>query len=404
MAYALEEGRATREVGLQAVSGVADPRFHSLVRAFGKVFANARPGGGALAVYLRGEPVVDVWAGTTDELGASPWERGSAPIIFSASKGLSSLVVHRLADRGLIDYDRPVAAYWPEFAANGKESVTVRDVLVHEAGLSQLPGIANNANELLDHRLMERRLAAAPRDRFARKPAYHALTIGWLLSGLARAVTGKDMRELYQSELGAPLGIDEVHLGRPPEDSPVHLVPLVDPYNRYAKLCNDQLLDALSRRSRTRAIVDTAYAGSGTARLLCEPHTAGVDAQMPSANAVATARALAKIYAAVAGDGSVDGFRLLSPESVARFPRKLGFRFDRVLGVPMMWNMGFHSTPLPGLAKGFGHVGLGGCFGWADPTRQLSVALVHNRLPSTFVYDLGVFAWAVPLALRAARR
>ncbi|MGL6236626.1 MAG: serine hydrolase domain-containing protein [Segniliparus sp.] len=404
MSQALSESQVSREDEPQAVHGTADLRFQPLVRAFGKVFADLRPGGGALAVWLRGEPVVDVWAGTTDAAGAEQWERNSAPVVFSASKGLSSIVAHRLADRGLVDYEAPVAEYWPEFAANGKAAVRVRDVLNHTAGLSQLPGVANNANELLDHRLMEERLAAAPLDRFAGRPAYHALTLGWLLSGLARAVTGKDMRELYQAELAAPLGIDGVHLGRPASDSSTRLAPLVDPYARFSRLCSDQMLDALARRRATRPLAESVYAGSGSARILNEIHLAGVDAQMPAANAVATARALATIYAAIAGDGSVGGARLLSPAAVARFPRKRSFRFDRVLGVPMMWHMGFHSAPLPGLVKGFGHVGAGGCFGWADPARGLSVALVHNRLPSTFVRDLGVFTWVVPLALRAVRR
>ena len=138
-------------------------------------------------------------------------------MVFSATKGMASTVIHRLADRGLIDYDAPVAEYWPEFGANGKSKITVRDVMRHRAGLSHLNGVSKA--DLMDHRLMEERLAAAPVNRVLYgKPAYHALTYGWLMSGLARAVTGKGMRELIREELAEPLSTDGLHLGRPPAE------------------------------------------------------------------------------------------------------------------------------------------------------------------------------------------
>ena len=120
------------------------------------------------------------------------WSADSAAMVFSATKGMAATVIHRLADRGLIDYEAPVAEYWPEFAANGKASLTVRDVMRHAAGLSGLRGASTE--DLLDHAVMEERLAAAAPGRLLGKSAYHALTFGWLMSGLARGVTGKGMR------------------------------------------------------------------------------------------------------------------------------------------------------------------------------------------------------------------
>ena len=146
-------------------------------------------------------------------------------MVFSATKGVASTVIHRLADRGLLSYDEPVAEYWPEFAANGKDEITVRDVLRHRAGLSHLKGVSKE--ELLDHLLMEERLAAAPVDHLRGRPAYHALTYGWLLSGLTRAVTGKGMRELIREEVARPLNTDGLHLGRPPAGSPTKVAQIL---------------------------------------------------------------------------------------------------------------------------------------------------------------------------------
>jgi len=165
-------------------------------------------------VYLDGRPVVDVWTGWADRRGEQPWSANTGAVVFSATKGLTATVIHRLVDRGVLAYDRPVAEYWPAFGANDKAAITVRDVMGHRAGLSHLNGAS--LAQLLDHRVMEARLAAAPAGRLRGQPAYHALTFGWLMSGLARAVTGMGMRELIRLELALPLNTDGLHLGRPP--------------------------------------------------------------------------------------------------------------------------------------------------------------------------------------------
>jgi CubicO group peptidase (beta-lactamase class C family) len=151
-------------------------------------------------------------------------------MVFSATKGVTSTVIHRLADRGLIDYEAPLAEYWPEFGANGKAEITVRDVMRHRAGLSQLRGVRKH--ELLDHRRMEDRIAAAPVDSHFGRSAYHALTYGWLMSGLARAVTGMSMRELIRTEVAGPLGTDGIHLGRPPAAAPTRVARIIGPQHR----------------------------------------------------------------------------------------------------------------------------------------------------------------------------
>jgi CubicO group peptidase (beta-lactamase class C family) len=195
------------------VGGSAAAEFGPLVRAFARTFGHRRGAGAGLAVHLHGEPLVEIWTGSA---GGSPWTADTGSVIFSATKGVTATVIHRLADRGLLDYAAPVAEYWPEFGANGKDRITVRQVMTHSAGLSSLSPIASGLDEVLDHRLMEERLAAAKPDRLLGIPAYHALTYGWLLAGLARAITGQGMAELFRSEVAEPLGIDGIHLGRPP--------------------------------------------------------------------------------------------------------------------------------------------------------------------------------------------
>ena len=161
--------------GLPAhVQGAADPRFSCAVRTFASLFPGPRCGGGALSVYVDGEPVVDVWTGWADRHGEVRWTADTGAMVFSASKGVASTVLHRLVDRGLLSYDAPIAQYWPEFGAKGKSAITVLDMMRHRAGLSHLKGVSKD--ELLDHHLMEERLAAAPVDRLAGRAAYHAFT------------------------------------------------------------------------------------------------------------------------------------------------------------------------------------------------------------------------------------
>lgn len=343
-----------------------------------------RPGGGALCVYVDGEPVLDIWAG--EARPGLPWTHDTAPIVYSASKGVTATVIHRLADRGLLSYDAPVARYWPEFAANGKEAVTVRDVLAHKSGLAALAAIASTPEELLDHELMEQRLAAAPVGRYYGKAAYHAMSYGWLLAGLARAITGNDMRTLYRTEIADVLGVDGIHLGRPPADSPTV------PAGIYAQLDKAVTLPFLSRGLSIGARVVDFIPGArgatgaihvpGAERIVADDgHTSAplYDTQMGAGNAICTAPALAKLYGALSNRGTVDGRQLLSAEKTAELAHGRGGRPNLLL-TRDLWELGYHCIPAPGLVGGFGHMGAGGSTGWADPKRHIAVGLAHNHL------------------------
>jgi CubicO group peptidase (beta-lactamase class C family) len=386
----------------RGVSGAADPHFANVVGIFARLFPGRRFGGGALAVYIDGVPVVDVWTGWSDRTGTERWSADTAAMVFSATKGVASTVIHRLADRGLLSYDDPVAEYWPEFAANGKADITVRDVLRHRSGLSHLRGVTKA--ELMDHLLMEEKLAAAPVDHLRGVQAYHALTYGWLLSGLARAVTGKGMRELIRQEIARPLNTDGLHLGRPPAGAPTKPAQILLPQGRLRAPVFNFVVPKLAGLPFSGALGAMYFPGVIS---LIKGDTAFLDGEVPAANGVVTGRGLAKMYAVLANGGRIDGKKYLSEELARGLAGQPQRKWpDANMVVPMPFHLGYHESPVPGLLKGFGHVGLGGTLGWADPESGSAFGFVHNRLLTPLLFDMGSFAGlASPLrnAIEAAR-
>ncbi|HTQ18286.1 serine hydrolase domain-containing protein [Mycobacterium sp.] len=384
------------------VQGACDSRFGAAIKAFSALFPARKFGGGALSVYIDGVQVVDVWTGFADRDGKVPWTADTGAMVFSATKGLAATVIHRLVDRGLLDYDVPVAEYWPEFGFNGKAAVTVNDVLRHRSGLAHLKGVGKD--EIMDHLGMEARLADAPLDSQHGKMAYHAITYGWLLSGLARAVTGKGMRELFREELALPLDTDGLHLGRPPADAPTTPAQTLLPQTNFPTPVLDFVAPKIAGLSFSGLLGSIYFPGIFS---LLQGDMPFLDGEVPAVNGVVTARALAKVYAAIANGGEIEGTRLLSSELVDGLKGKSDLTPDLNLGIPFTYHKGFQSSPVPGLLPGYGHIGLGGTVGWADPDTGSSLAYVHNRLLTLMLFDVGSFAGLAPLlsgAIAAARK
>jgi CubicO group peptidase (beta-lactamase class C family) len=393
----LEVAGNRRSVLPRGVHGAADPHFACAVRSFASMFPGRRFGGGALAVYLDGEPVVDVWTGWSDRRGQVPWSADTATMVFSATKGMASTVIHRLVDRGLIDYDAPVAQYWPAFGANGKSAITVRQVMRHQAGLSALHGAS--AQDLLNHELMEERLAAARPGYSFGKPAYHALTYGWLMSGLARAVTGKGMRELIRRELAEPLGTDGLHLGRPPVSSPTRPAQIIMPQSAIQNPVFNAVAPKIAALRLSAGFGSLYFPG---VKAVAQGDIPLMDGEIPAANGVTTARGLARMYGAIANGGRIDGTQFLSRELAAGLSGRRSLRPDGNLVIPLAFHLGYHRLPFD-VIPGFGHVGLGGSLGWADPDSGLAFGFVHNRLLSPFVViDHAGFVATGALARRGA--
>lgn len=390
------------------MGGSAAAEFAPFVRAFARAFGNRRGAGAAFTLHRYGEPLLDIWIGSG---GDAPWARDTGTIIFSATKGISATVVHRLADRGLLDYSAPVAEYWREFRANGKHKITVRQLMTHRAGLSALAPIATGLADVLDHRLMEQRLAAAKPDRLLGVPTYHALTFGWLVAGLARAITGTSLAELFRTEVAEPLGIDDgLHLGRPPADAAISYAPLAGTQLSMAgKPLGAAVLGRSHRIPGALGAATRCLFLPGLEAILEGPHPPILDTELGAGNGVCTAPALATMYGALANDGVLAGRRYLGGHTMKALRRIETYQPDRALFyAPMLWRLGYHSLPMPGAHAGFGHIGLGGSFGWAEPRLGLSVGFVHNRLSAAQLhYDQSAAFWLLPLmlnCLRATRR
>jgi CubicO group peptidase (beta-lactamase class C family) len=396
------------------VGGAAHPDFGGVAREFERQLGRTR-GGAAVAVFHRGEPVVDLWGGRRTDDGA-PWEHDTLAMCFSTTKGVASFALHLLADRGLVDYDAPVADHWPEFAQNGKAAVTVRHVLSHSAGLHRLRSVIDSAHHMLDWDHMVDALARqAPAYEPGTKAGYHALTYGWLVGEIVRRASGSSLAEVIAQEVARPLGLDGLHLGCPPSER--HRVAPLEPmgspmrplpapiYRAQRRLgaLGGKALSLVRSPVNTRRMIN-ALVPRGMEDVLWGPEI--MDASVPAANGFFSARSLATMYAALAGRGDVGGTRLLSPATVARIGEVQNDTRDLVLVVPMRWRLGYHRvvTHRGQITEAFGHFGFGGSGGWADPSRDLAVAMVCNRGTGTPVGDLRLARLSHEARLAADRR
>ena len=356
---------------------LVDPRFGQLAGQFFRLFERPSSGGGALAVYLGGEPVVDIWSGwaTPD----TRWQPDTVSVSFSTGKGVASTVLHRIVERGLIEYDTPIAEYWPEFATAGKDTVTVRQLLTHQAGLHRVRGLVPGRLALLDHDSMVTALASATPDRRRlTTPGYHAVTFGSLIAELTSRATGSSFTDLVRTEIAEPLGIEEFWF-QVPEDQRPRIAKLFPRINQF-KVPWETASYALTRMPALRNIADAGMP-EGFDELVRSP--AIHDYVMPGWNGVFSARALARMYAALANRGVVGGRRFLSEETLDQVSEVQTLARDYVLGIRMNWRLGYHSAFVANRSQSrhaFGHYGLGGSGAFADPETGLSLAFVTNRM------------------------
>ena len=369
------------------LKGYVHPDFWSVARLLKKFLPRSGGGGAAVAAYHRGEKVVDLWGGTKDATG-SRWEEDTLSLSYSTTKGVASTALHMLVDRGELDYDDPVARYWPEFAAGGKSAITVRQLMCHEAGLYDIRSMVTHANEMLEWKRMTELLAAAtPVHPPGAAHGYHGLTYGWLVGELVQRISGRTLGEFLEVEIARPLDLDGLFVGLP--KSAMH---------RRATLIQAALTspDALERRrkfgrgaDRFLKVLRVPVDLQESAAALIPPGMEELDfnsealaaACMPAMNGIFTARSLARLYATLANGGELDGVRLLGPETLARATQIQNRGLDRVVPLPMHWRLGYHRVfaPFRNVERAFGHFGFGGSGAWADPHRNLSVALTVNH-------------------------
>jgi CubicO group peptidase (beta-lactamase class C family) len=313
-------------------------------------------------------------------------------ICFSGTKGIAATAIHILATDGLIDYDAPVARYWPEFGCNGKEAITVRQVLAHQAGLHKTGPLIDQLTDILDwDRIVDRLAKAQPEFHPGTANGYHAITFGWLVGELVHRVSGLRFSDFVEQRIAVPLGLGGLYVGEAdgqmgrladlvglPPLQRSGAMPLPSEY-RAPEWMPPGLIKSLLNRGLTPSNMKELFT-----------HPAFWKACLPAMNGVCTARSLAKMYAALSLGGELEGTRLVSEEIVERASQVQMKRRDKVVLYPLHWRLGYHRADalLMDVPRAFGHFGMGGAGGWANPELKLSAALVHSGFPLSLAGQL----------------
>jgi CubicO group peptidase (beta-lactamase class C family) len=354
------------------LQGHAEPGFGKVADAFRRCFREHGDIGAAVAVYQAGVPVVDLWAGAADGTGDRPWQDDTVVMTFSTTKGVTAVCANLLVQRGLLDPYAPVAHYWPEFAANGKDKVTVEMVLSHRAGVAAVDGDVAIDDVLGWDGVVTAIAATVPQWQPGTAHGYHARTYGWITGEIIRRVTGRSTGRYFAEDVAAPLGL-QYWIGLPPEIEHrcADLVPAGGP-SFLSLLDRDSLLYRVM--AGPSSLFVNGYDESWNSRRMRA-------VELPSSNGIGDARSLARLYAACIGP--VDGIRLLHDDTVAEATRLRSQGVDLVVGQELCFGLGFLAGPsLLGLGRTrvFGHSGAGGSTAFADPETGISAAYVMNRL------------------------
>ena len=370
------------------VNGLVAEGFEPVRDAFVGNFEARGDRGAAVTVYRHGHRVVDLWAGTKDVDGSAPWERGTAQIVRSATKGVAAAALLLLAQRGELDLDAPVGEYWPEYKAAGKDRTLVWHLLAHRAGVPVLDRPLTPVQAADPGLAAEAVAAQAPVWEPGTDHGYHAQTYSWLTGELVRRVTGRSIGAWIADEIAGPVGAD-VWVGLPASEA-----------GRVGRVAQLEAVtsDTGVLRTRPKRSVSEAYANpdSLTRRAFGaitpipdENDPAYRAAVLPASNGIATADGLARVYASLIGelDG---GTRLFTPETteLARTERSSGP--DRVLVISTRFGLGYmlHGSASPLLSEtSFGHPGRGGALGFADPESGIAFGYVTNGFRKSVTAD-----------------
>ena len=371
-----------------AISGFAKPGFEAVREAFAENFQRRNELGAACCVYYRGERVVDLWGGIRNEATGEAWEEDTMVIVFSTTKGLAGLAMALAHSRGLFDYDDRIAKYWPEFAQQGKDKITIRQLLAHQAGLFAFAELGDRSTLADPDRLAVVLARQKPAHEPGTQQVYHALTLGYYESELLRRVDLKhrSLGKYFQDEIAAPLALDFYF--RLPEEIPNSRLATL----RQAKIGLSALftlpmplvLASMNPRSAIRRAL------MGSLFPLDKERVYARNFEVPSGGGVGTARAIARAYSVFATGGKELGLReetlrqLMAPGA----PPLKGFR-DGALKAEIPFSLGF-AKPGPmnpfGSATSFGAPGAGGSFGFSDPQSRIGYGYVLNAM-GTYLSD-----------------
>jgi len=358
------------------IEGTCLSSYEPVREAFASNFTLHSERGAAVCVVIDGRVVVDLWGGWADLEGTVPWSADTLVNAFSIGKGVVALLAAQLVGEGALDVDRAVAEVWPEFAAGGKGNVTVRQLLSHQAGLpalhERLPDLA-----MYDWRAMTAALAAeTPWWEPGTAHGYHVNTFGFLIGEVLRRVTGASVGQLVRDRVARPLGAD-LHLGLSAAEHRQ-----IASWDWGSGMPDPATMGALTGDSLMRFNTYFNPSGASGAGVVNTPEWRA--AEIPSTNMHATARGVARLYAALANGGELDGVRVVDEGALRAAVAEQVYGPDRVLDRPTRFGLGFQLTqperPLGAGDRAFGHFGAGGSLGFCDPDRRLAMGYVMNTM------------------------
>ena len=374
------------QVSQHTVQGTCESDFEGVRREFERNFAERGEAGGSVALYHQGRKVVDLWGGAATD--GRPWAEDTVSLVWSSTKGATALCAHILIDRGELDLDRPVAAYWPEFAQNGKESITVRLLLNHQAGLAAIreplpPGA------FYDWERMTSALAAeTPWWEPGTRTGYHAYTFGWLVGEVVRRVSGKSVGTFFKDEVAKPLGLD-FWIGLP-EEVESRVAPVIPaPPPAPGEPVSPLLVMAMTQPESMQAKLFLNTGGYGLVPGEVDSRSAHA-AEIPAAGGITNARGLATMYAALSKSSR---HRLVGEDSIARMGSVSSATAVDIVGlVPMRFGLGYVKlidnrkvSQVPGDSiilseAAFGHSGFGGSVGFVDPKADIAFGYTMTKM------------------------
>lgn len=377
-----------------SVQGTVDPRFDAVGLEFERNLTGRGEVGASVCVTLEGETVVDLWGGVADPDTGAPWSGNTLSTVMSCTKGAAAVCAHLLLDRGLLDLDAPVATYWPEFAKNGKEAVTVRMVLTHTAGLPHIRAVIPEDGccdwEFMIGALEDEALFWPAGTR----QAYHGLTFGYLVGEVVRRVAERSIGRFFAEEVAGPLGLD-CWIGTPASEHH-RVAPLIPTPPDPTEPLPRALAEIFAHPQSPMGLI---FLNNGNwITRFNEPQY--LSAEIPAANGVTNARGLAGLYRPLALGGTAGGVALVSPLTAARMGITNSCTLDDgTLLARLGFTLGFHTSidnrTNPGAETGnciwgkdaFGHSGFGGSMGFADPRARLSFGYTMNKLSASLGPD-----------------
>jgi CubicO group peptidase (beta-lactamase class C family) len=362
------------------IHGTCKPGFEKVKDAFAENFNTFGDVGASLAVMLDGELVVDLWGGYADAQRTRPWERDTIVNTYSTTKGMTAICANKLIEEGKLDPEAPVAKYWPEFAQAGKESLPVKYLLSHRAGLPALSGMLSREQGYEWTPFIEALAAQKPWWEPGEKHGYHAVTFGHLNGELIRRVSGQTVGRYFRENVAEPLGVDfYIGFGEEHDSRVADMIPAPFAMPDDSTPLGKAFLDPMSMTFKAFMItpepmLNPMYMNSREWRA----------AEVPAANGHGNARALATIYGALARGGELNGVRILQDETIDDATREQSYGEDAVLFMPMRFGRGFFlEAPEYGLTEGsrlFGHPGMGGSFGLGDREAKLGMGYTMNKM------------------------